>query len=266
MSAPARLGFDDFLSTPPGRLLLAWERAQYAELVEDAFGAAALQIGRPSIPTLENNRIRAQWLAAPNLAEKRREAAPSEPAGRPPGRIEALPEALPVASESIDLVTLPHVLDFSAEPQQALREAVRILQPEGRLILTVFNPLGLWWLRQRSVALGARPYLPTNLSPIPLYRLRDWLALLGLEIDRGRFGIYSPGFSSKKRLDSWRWIDKAGDRWAPQLSNLILLSAVKHSPGASMICFPEHKKEKLQLADGSVPAASSTLSRKTHQS
>lgn len=260
MSAPCRLGFEEFLDTPPGQLLLSWERAQYAELVEDAFGDAALQVGCPWLPTLANNRIRSRWLAAPDLEDGKVQADHQEL-----GFIEAQPEALPVANDSIDLLTLPHVLDFSSEPQQALREAVRILQPEGRLILTVFNPLGLWWLRQHAVAVGIRPYLPTALSPISISRLRDWLTLLGLEIDRGRFGIYAPAFASAKRLASWRWIDKAGDRWAPQLSNLILLSAVKHSPGASMICFPERKKQALAVAGSSVPAASSSLSHKTNK-
>ena len=108
----------------------------------------------------------------------------------------------------MDLVTLPHVLELSPNPQQALHEAVRVLEPEGRLILTAFNGAGFWWMRQQTVRLGAKPYLPTDMAPIPLRRLKDWFALLGLEIDRGRFGLYRPGFRSARRLHAWEWLDK----------------------------------------------------------
>ena len=79
--------------------------------------------------------------------------------------------------------------------------------------------------------------------PLSLFRLKDWFALLGLEIDIGLFGIYSPGFRSAKRLERWSWLDKAGDRWAPQFSNVYLLSAVKRRPGARLINFM-HTKAK----------------------
>ena len=38
---------------------------------------------------------------------------------------------LPFESQSIDLVVLPHVLEFSDNPHQVLREVERILRPEG---------------------------------------------------------------------------------------------------------------------------------------
>ena len=44
---PARLTFDGFLRTSPGRLLLEWEAEAYDELTVDVFGSCALQIGMP---------------------------------------------------------------------------------------------------------------------------------------------------------------------------------------------------------------------------
>ena len=245
-----RLTFNAFLSTAPGELLQEWERAAYEEETADVFGAAALQIGMPQIDTLAENRMQSHWL----IESRENVSIPMSNANR----IVALPEMLPVADESMDLVTLPHALDFTARPQQVLREAVRVLEPEGRLILTAFNAMGLWWLRQQSVKLGLRPYLPSNLAPISFYRLRDWLTLLGLEVDGGRFGIYAPALRTMKRLKAWSWLDKAGDRWAPQFSNVILLSAVKRTPGPRIVnCEALGKLADAVPATG-VPAASSS--------
>lgn len=264
-SAPTRLSFDDFLRTPPGELLLEWEREAYAELTADVFGGSALQIGMPEMNTLAENRMKSRWLIEPRGAVRIADEVLADGIGR----IVAAPELLPVADESMDLVTLPHALDLSAAPQQALREAVRILEPEGRLILTAFNALGLWWMRQQGMRLGAAPYLPTGLAPISLHRLKDWLGLLGLEIDRGRFGIYRPGFRSERRLASWRWLDKAGDRWLPQCSNIILLSAVKRVPGSRIIRCGDRPPQTHKVPAAGVPAASNgapTIPRTTENS
>lgn len=224
------LSFSDFLQTAPGQTLHHWEVLQYDEFVQDAFGWNALQIGGPQIDTLRMNRIGGQWLCDNNL-----EALTATLLRPELKTVQAESGWLPFAEESFDLVTLPHTLDFATSAHQTLREAARVLIPEGRLILTVFNPLGLWWLRQRGVSMGLRPYLPTKTTPMSLYRLKDWLALLGFEVDRGRFGIYSPCCRSHSSFARWRWLDKAGDRWAPHCANLIVLSAVKRLPGMKLV-------------------------------
>ena len=224
------LTLNDFLRTAPGRALLSWESAQYDELVQDAFGYEALQIGCPRLDTLKANRIVSHWLAdeqADLMSELRlRDDLKC---------VQAESGWLPFASESVDLVTLPHALDFAESPHQTLREAARVLMPEGRLILTAFNPMSLWWLRQRAVSLGMRPYLPAKTVPITLYRLKDWLQLLGFEIDRGRFGLYEPSCRTAAGFARWKWLNKAGDRWAPHCANLMMLSAVNRLPGMKLV-------------------------------
>ena len=142
---------------------------------------------------------------------------------------------LPFDDESFDLVTLPHTLDKSNAPQQVLREAARVLCPEGRLVITAFNPTSLWWLRQKTVSLGASPYLPSNTAPISPSRLKDWLGLLGFHIEHGYWGIYSPSCCSASSFKHWDWLNKAGDRWAPHCANLLMLSAVKRLPGVKLV-------------------------------
>ena len=226
ISMMAMLSFDDFLETSQGRMLLNWESDQYGEIVSDTFGFHALQIGCSTFDTLKTNRIVTHWFVDPSF--ERLDTLERE---HPYTGVQAESTRLPFDNDAMDLVTLPHTLDFSTSPQQTLREAARVLHPEGRIVLTAFNPLSLWWLRQKSVAWGCRPYLPSRAVPISLYRLKDWLSLLGFEIDRGRFGLYSPWCRSEKAFKHWNWLNKAGDRWTPHCANLIMLSAVKRLPG-----------------------------------
>ena len=225
-----QLSVSDFLGTAPGRALLGWESVQFDEMVQDAFGFEALQVGCPRLDTLKANRIVSHWLTDADA-----DALTGIGLRDDLQRVQAESGWLPFASESLDLVTLPHTLDFAESPHQTLREAARVLVPEGRLILTAFNPLSLWWLRQRSVSLGLRPYLPSKTVPISLYRLKDWLQLLGFEIDRGRFGLYEPPCRTASGLARWKWMNKAGDRWAPHCANLVMLSAVKRLPGTTLV-------------------------------
>ena len=141
---PARLTFDGFLRTSPGRLLLEWEAEAYDELTVDVFGSCALQIGMPELNTLAENRMQSKWL----IELQSTVSVSADVLSGDLGCIVAAPELLPIADESMDLVTLPHVLELSPNPQQALHEAVRVLEPEGRLILTAFNGAGFWWMRQ----------------------------------------------------------------------------------------------------------------------
>lgn len=215
----SKLSFSDFLNTPPGILLKEWEKERFDALVSDAFGSDALQVGGMEIDALEANRIRSKW----RLFEK----TPLEMECTDGAFVQGLAEELPFDSESMDLVVLPHALDMSREPQKVLREAVRVLRPEGRIVCSSFNSLGMWWMKQKLMTLGLPPYLPNRAVPVPLHRLKDWMQLLGLEIDSGFFGVYQPAFRRLPRLRRWSWINKAGDRWAPQFSNLVVLSAVK---------------------------------------
>lgn len=211
-----------FFQSPPGQVVRQWESRLLDGMVEHVLGDRALQIGLPLLDTLRANGMREHWLLLEDAPSER-----EEPLREDWHRVLALPEALPFANETFDLVVLPHSLEFSPAPQQLLAEAVRVLAPEGRLILAGFNPLGLWWWRQQFIRFGFKPYLPGNTIPISLSRLKDWFLLLGLEIAEGRFGVYRPPNNNKIALNRWSWLDKVGDRWFPQFSNLYLLQAKK---------------------------------------
>ena len=94
--------------------------------------------------------------------------------------VRGIPEELPFDTESVDIVVMPHTLDFTNEPHQVLREVQRILSPEGHVVLIGFNPFGFWGLR-RSLTLGSRR-VPWCGHFLRLARIKDWMALLDFDL------------------------------------------------------------------------------------
>lgn len=143
---------------------------------------------------------------------------------------------LPFAANSIDLVVMPHILEFNDNPHQILREVERILIPDGQLVITGFNPISLWGLRRHL------PNCPEGLltkgSFISVLRLKDWLQLLSFEVDRGNFGCYAPPFRRQRWLKHWHFMEAAGDRWWSFAGGVYLLRAIKRVHGMRLILPP----------------------------
>ena len=206
-----------WLDTPQGRYVLAWEQDRIDALVSDLFGYNALQLGLPQIDLLAHNRIPLRQTAGES------------------GKVDVLCDLheLPFSSNSIDLVVMPHVLEFHADPHQILREVERILIPDGQLIVSGFNPLSLWGL-QRRIPGWKNEHLDHG-KFISVLRLRDWLHLLSFEVDRGNFGCYAPPFSQNRWLQHCRFMESAGDRWWSFAGGVYILRAVKRVRGMRLI-------------------------------
>ena len=215
----------EWLQTSPGRYLLAWEQTQMDSAVADIFGFHALQLGLPELEALGANRMPHQWLSHDCLSPKANFLTDFS--------------ALPFQANSLDLVVLPHTLELSVDPHTTLREVERVLVPEGRVVISGFNPISLWGLRQQRARLYYRlgfgnAFLPQK-ELIGYWRLRDWLRLLGFEVEVGRFGCYRPALSSEKWLQRFAWMDSAGDRWWPILGAVYFLVAVKRVHGMTLL-------------------------------
>lgn len=250
------IGFTDWLKTPPGAYLLNWERAQFDQTVSDIFGYHALQLGLPELDALLVNRMPHKWLALegaprrpPSSTEDTAVAiatryADDETAGaaRSSRKVAFLTDsgALPFPESSLDLVLLPHTLELGADPHATLREVQRVLVPEGRVVISGFNPVSLWALGRRhyrspNVNTVQPPYLPGTREFIGYWRLRDWLRLLNFEVESASFGCYRPAFGSQKWLDRFHWMDAAGERWWPIFGAAYFLGAVKRVHGVRLL-------------------------------
>ncbi len=252
MSSAPFVRLSEFLRSPPGRYVLAWEQRQFDAAVADIFGYHALQLGLAEIDALRENRMPLRFCASDRLPEKTPVAG-----GHTQVAIVNRFEELPFETQSIDLVVMPHILEFAQEPHQVLREVERVLVPEGHVVITGFNPASLWGLRQRLSRLGMAPYLPRAGQFISLGRAKDWLKLLSFEANRGRYGCYVPWARSEKWLARWSFFEKAGDRWWPVLGSVYMVTAVKRVRGMRLAGPVWKRKEAPRPAFA--PAATRTL-------
>src|SRR5881392_2324784 len=127
-----RSSLSGWFGTAQGAYVLGWELSQFDSAVDDVFGFRAVQVGLPEVDFLRQNRIPFRF----SLALE------------PGAGVAADPLQLPLASQSVDLIALPHVLESHEDPHEVLREAERVLMPEGQIVISGFNTASLWRARQ----------------------------------------------------------------------------------------------------------------------
>jgi SAM-dependent methyltransferase len=206
----------EWFASEQGGYILTREQAYFDKTVADIFGFNAVQMGLPEQDFLHNSRIPLRFSAGNQTGND----------------VRLVCTELPFECDSLDLVLLPHVLEFSDNPHQIIREVERVLMPEGNLIISGFNPFSLWGLHR---ALGRKQGYPWSGQFITLQRMKDWLALLGFEVVGGRFGAYAPPFHQRKWLDRCAFMEKAGDRWWAVSGGVYFLHAIKRVPGMRLI-------------------------------
>jgi SAM-dependent methyltransferase len=207
----------DWFATPLGAYLLEKERAYLDDVTPDLFGFHALQLGLPQFDLLRENRITHRVKIDTG------------------GGVDvcARGHELPIATQSIDLAVLPHVLEFADDPHAVVREIDRVMMPEGRIIILGFNPWSLWGLRS---SIGpSRHEAPWNGKFVSLLRVKDWLALLGFEVSAGRLVCYVPPVKREKLLRRFAFMEPAGDRWWGVGGAVYMLQAIKRVPGVRLL-------------------------------
>ncbi len=89
-------------------------------------------------------------------------------------------DELPLLEHSVDVCLLSHALEFSLDPHHVVREANRVLIPNGYLVITGFNPFSLVGLNKLiPYRRNEMPWKERFFSPM---RVKDWLHLMGFEI------------------------------------------------------------------------------------
>lgn len=200
-----------------GRYVIDHEFDYFDQVVANIFGYNAVQIGLPQFNFLRLNRMPLHFfLGMENQVS-----------------IKAKADFLPLQSNSMDLVIMPHVLEFNDNPHQILREVHRALIPEGHIIISGFNPFSLWGMCHYFSA--KRREFPWNGTFIALPRVKDWLKLLDFEMMGGRLCCYAPPFQQDDWRKRFHFMEAAGDRWWPISGGVFFLHAVKRTHGMRLI-------------------------------
>ncbi|MDH3639260.1 MAG: methyltransferase domain-containing protein [Gammaproteobacteria bacterium] len=213
----------DWFNTHLGQSLLAAEKHHVTHHLAKLYGPTAVQMGVGiDFDFLENSE------ALHHIYVSR------EPCPQPSSlAVAGVPESLPLEAKSVGLIVLPHVIEFTHDPHQVLREINRVLVPEGHVLIVGFNPLSMWGLYRLGFAHRGTP--PWTGHFHRLSRIKDWLAVLGFESVAGSMVYYLPPFQSESIRDKLRVLNKVGDRWWPMMAAVYVLVARKREPGMTPI-------------------------------
>ncbi len=199
---------EDWYLSETGQYLLEELEARLTPILATTFGYYSLQVGCAGLAgrLQQGCRVKRQF----TLGETGQAT-----------NIEASPSMLPIASDSVDLVILMHHLSDTNEPHAILREAFRVLIPEGKLVIIDFNPKSLW---------GLRHFFQSWLEHVPFKghfytakRIDDWMRLLGFDQSRLYRVGYLPPIQKPAIVRHLSWLEKGMRNWLPLFGALNLM-------------------------------------------
>lgn len=204
----------DWFHSNLGQLLVEQERRCLEKRLPSLFGYYLIQIGTfdPKLDLLRSSPAKNKLLLDVGAQDL---------------DLWANPLHLPLATDSVDGVLLHHTIDFSLDPHQMLREVERILIPEGKLLITGFNPLSLWgsW---KLFHLRSR-FPPWAGHFFPLKRVCDWLSLLGFDLLGVDYVNFRPPLQNQAVMQQLLFMESLGEKAWPLMGGAYVLEAVKRT-------------------------------------
>jgi SAM-dependent methyltransferase len=188
-----------WFSADPGAAMLRAGAQKLRQILPNLFGYHILQLGRygnEDLLTVSRISHRACLHIDPDSPAAVGEVAVCRAA------------AMPFAADSVDVLVLPHVLEFEGDPHQVLREVERVLIGEGHVVIIAFNPWSLCGLLK--IFLAWRDQAPWSGRFLGMSRLREWLQLLGFEMVSCQHFFYRPPIRSSRLLARLAFLEKLG--------------------------------------------------------
>lgn len=235
--------FQSWYTSALGQRLLKSEKRILDRYLPDLFGYFLLQCGCPEVK-VEN--MAGDWLKSSRVSTK----VCLDYDKNQGVSCQAHLAQLPMQSDSLDIVLLPHVLEFSASPHQVLREVERVLIAEGHVVILGFNPWSLWNIFRLFLFWTKQP--PWNASFLAASRVMDWLALLGFDVIEKQGYFYRPPIQRDNFIKKMGFLEKIGQRFWPKLGAGYVLVARKRVQTLTPIR-PSWRSRRQVVASGLEP-------------
>ena len=216
-------GLQGFYEAPLGAVTRRILRARLRQLWPELAGREVLGIGHAG-PYLRLWRRGAARLVAatPVSLAVGNGMAPWPPDG-PSAAVLTEEDRLPFADVSFDNVLLVHGLEAAGNGRRLLREAWRVLRPEGRLLAVVANRRSVWAHLERTPFGHGQPYSPGQLARL--------LERSMFEVERREAALFIPPFGLRPLLRGAKLWEAVGRSLLPQLGGVTVIEARKSVQG-----------------------------------
>jgi len=255
MALRSRHGFDDdtlladltaWFRAEPGAIVCAIEQRLLGRVLPDLFGYHIVQLGSHHGTGLcGTSRISHQVRV--DLGHE----------ANPAVHLHCAEDALPFAPNAIDVLVLPHVLEFADDPRRVLREAERVLIGEGHIVIVGFNPWSLYGAWSLACRWGGRP--PWVGRFIGVARVKDWLQLLGFDIQHVLRGAFRPPCRHPGLNRRLAFVERLGAFAWPWFANVYVLVARKRVEGVTPLKASWRQRRRVIAAGVVEPTARSAL-------
>lgn len=187
----------DWYTTSLGKQVLCQQQNLLDGVLGELFGYHLMQLSvHPVSQISDASRIHHCFSMTPHQVDSRRNTSVAAVANF---------EALPFADEALDVTILHHVLEFSANPHQVLKEAARVTISRGHIIIFAFNPLSYQGVAQQ-VMRYSNPRSIWSRHALSRTRLQDWLAFLDFSaVDYWVLGPRSPLRMTQLMAGNMKW-------------------------------------------------------------
>ena len=197
-----------------GGSLLAEEQHLLSRILNKHYGKHVLLIGVPHQRQLLNaTSIPCHTLISP-IAQKEKNTSYRF--------IESDFHELPVLTGSIDLVMLPHTLEFMDNPRQLLSEACRVIKSEGLIMVCGFNPYSAWGIKKALTKHKTAPW-SGNFMHAP--KVKSWLRLADFEMEKQQSLMFRPPIAHESVYHKLHFLEHIGNKCFPYFGGVYVLLA-----------------------------------------
>lgn len=227
----AKRSLADWFETPGGQRLLLQENRLLQGILPDLFGYHLLTLG--GLP---------YDLSASPIAARHAAYSPEEPHLNSDSGFLCAQTDLPIQRDSVDVLFLPHIIEYSRYPHIVLREAERVLHSDGYIIILGFNPVSYYGICRAILAF--RQVMPWQGYFYHSARIRDWLQLLGLGIHVIRFIAFTPPVASESIASRITFLERCQHGFLAPFGGVYMIVARNMAVTPTVIRPRWHRKEK----------------------